>query len=484
MTGENNTFRDARDSLSLKLPEPIVSSSEPWRDDVLDRQQLGERLTSLIRTQVAPFTISIHGDWGTGKTFLLKRWQKDLEKESFKAIYFNAWEDDFCDDPLLAMLGQLADYFSESALSSLTKKIVDVGIPLLRQNVLGILNKSTGITLDVGPIKQKALVDEYLEQRATKDELKSHLSRLSEAVADETHHPMVFIIDELDRCRPNFAIELLERVKHIFDVPNIVFVFGISREQLCISLQAEYGQIDADTYLRRFFDIEFNLPDVDRTVYCRYVMDKFQLNDFFSSLSADAENKMHLEEFRGLHEGLPRIAARLGLSLRDIDYCVGSIAVLGKWLQMRHRMYPAVLGLLIPLKLKNSELYRRFIRRRCLASEVIDYIDEASDQRRIDGEDLWWLGHLEAYLYLAEVPGHHFTIDTPTATKQLELLASGAKLNAPEYLSKRLRSGDQTRLRNVWGIVQAERSQLRNYSDGIISNLGELIDLHQDLVRR
>ena len=194
MTGENNTFRDARDSLSLKLPEPIVSSSEPWRDDVLDRQQLGERLTSLIRTQVAPFTISIHGDWGTGKTFLLKRWQKDLEKESFKAIYFNAWEDDFCDDPLLAMLGQLADYFSESALSSLTKKIVDVGIPLLRQNVLGILNKSTGITLDVGPIKQKALVDEYLEQRATKDELKSHLSRLSEAVADETHHPMVFIM--------------------------------------------------------------------------------------------------------------------------------------------------------------------------------------------------------------------------------------------------------------------------------------------------
>ena len=484
MTEENEAFLNARESLNLKLPESVVSSAQPWRDDVLDRQQLGERLTSLIRTQVAPFTISIHGDWGTGKTFLLKRWQKDLEKESFKAIYFNAWEDDFCDDPLLAMLGQLADYFSESALSSLTKKIVDVGIPLVRQNVLSILNKSTGIILDVGPIKQKVLVDEYLEQRATKDELKTHLSRLSDAVANETHHPMVFIIDELDRCRPNFAIELLERVKHIFDVPNVVFVFGISREQLCMSLQAVYGQIDADTYLRRFFDIELNLPEVDTKTYCRHVMDKFQLNEFLSSLSDDAENRVHLEEFRGLYESLPRVVARLGLSLRDVDYCVGSIAMLGKRLQTRSRMFPAVLGLLVSLKLENPMLYRQFVERRCLASKVIDYIDEASGQSRIDGDDMWWFHYIEAQLYLAEGPRYPFVLDTPTATKQLELLANGSDLTAPEYLSKGLLSGDQARLGDVLSTIQSGVRASWAYNLDIVSYLATLIDLHQDLVRR
>ena len=224
MSAENETSRNARDSLNLKLTEPIVSTAQPWDDDVLDRQQLGTRLTSLIRTQSSPFTISIHGNWGTGKTFLLKRWQKDLEHERFKAIYFNAWEDDFCSDPLLAILGQMAGYFRESRLNTLTKSVIDVAIPLLRQNLLGVLNKSTGLTLDIDQTKQKSLVDEYIEQRATKDEVKQHLSRLSQAVVNETAHPLIFIIDELDRCRPTFAIELLERVKHIFDVQNIVFV--------------------------------------------------------------------------------------------------------------------------------------------------------------------------------------------------------------------------------------------------------------------
>ena len=91
--------------MKLKLPETDVSAAEPWADDVLDRNQLAERLTNLIQNQSAPFTFSIHGNWGTGKTFLLRRWQKELENEGFKAVYFNAWEDDFCDDPLLAILG-------------------------------------------------------------------------------------------------------------------------------------------------------------------------------------------------------------------------------------------------------------------------------------------------------------------------------------------------------------------------------------------
>ena len=86
----------------------------PWHDDVLDREKIAERLTNLIRTQSVPFVVSIHGAWGTGKTFMLKRWQKQLEEEeSFQAIYFNAWDDDFCDDPLIAIIGQLSDYLQK-----------------------------------------------------------------------------------------------------------------------------------------------------------------------------------------------------------------------------------------------------------------------------------------------------------------------------------------------------------------------------------
>ena len=77
----------------------------------------------------------------------------------------------------------------------------------------------------------------------------------------EPQRPLVFFIDELDRCRPSFAIELLERVKHLFDVKNIVFVLSIDKKQLEAITAAVYGErIDALEYLRRFIDLDFYLP--------------------------------------------------------------------------------------------------------------------------------------------------------------------------------------------------------------------------------
>ena len=484
MTEAIETSPNARESLKLKLLEADVSSEQPWGDDVLERRELATRLTNLIRTQSAPFTISIHGKWGTGKTFLLKRWQKDLEHENFKAIYFNAWEDDFCNDPLLAILGQLADYLKESTLDTIASRMIEIAIPLLQKNVLGVLNKTTGLSLEIPDTKEKTLVDEYLEHRATKDKLKQHLSNLSDAVVNETGHPLVFIIDELDRCRPTFAIELLERVKHIFDIPNMVFIFGINRDQLCVSLDSEYGHIDADTYLRRFFDIEFTLPEVDTALYCRHVMDNFELNDFFSSLSAETNSTVPSEEFGALYNTFPRLWGHLGLSLRDIDYCVGTIALVGRNIEQRNYMFPLVLGVLIPLKLMNLDLYRQFIQHKCFASEVIDYIDSVLSSQRIDELPSINLDYIEAYLYFAENPNYPATSKKPTAISQLELLSKGLDLTAPEPLSARIKKADQSRIQNVIGVIQAEENRLWNYSVDIIGYLAKLIDLHQALIRK
>ena len=484
MTEAIETSPNARELLKLKLPEADVSSGQPWGDDVLERKELAARLTNLIRTQSAPFTISIHGNWGTGKTFLLKRWQRDLEHENFNAIYFNAWEDDFCNDPFLAILGQMSDYFKGSTLNSLASQAINIALPLLQKNALSILNKTTGITLELEDSQQKTPVDEYLDQRSRKDQLKQHLTDLSTTVVKETGHPLIFIIDELDRCRPTFAIELLERVKHIFDIQNMVFIFGINRDQLCVSLESEYGHIDSDEYLRRFFDIEFTLPNVDTGLYCRHVMERFGLNDYFESLSTEANSRVHSEEYRALYNSFPRIWGDLGLSLRDIDFCVGTIAMVGKNLEHRHYMYPLVLGVLIPLKLMNPELYRRFIQRKCLASGVIDYIDGILSEQRFNGSETTSLDYIEAYLYFAENVNSFGTSETPTAISQLNLLSEGLDLTAPEHLSARLKKVDQSRIQNILGVIQAEENRLWNYSVDIIGNLAKLIDLHQALIRK
>ena len=95
MSEKNQVIPNAKDSLQLKVLEEEVSLEKPWDDDVLERAQIATKLTKIVRNESVPLTISINGYWGTGKTFLLKRWQKDLERQGFKAIYFNSWEDDF-----------------------------------------------------------------------------------------------------------------------------------------------------------------------------------------------------------------------------------------------------------------------------------------------------------------------------------------------------------------------------------------------------
>ena len=122
---------------------------------------------------------------------MLERWQRDLERQKFKAIYFNAWEDDFCDDPLLAILAQLADHFKEDKLKELARSAARVAIPLIRENALGILKATTGVTLKVnqGEQEKTASLDAYLEQKTTRDKLKKKLADLSTKVRDETGHP-------------------------------------------------------------------------------------------------------------------------------------------------------------------------------------------------------------------------------------------------------------------------------------------------------
>lgn len=131
MTEETVVSADPRDTLNLKYPEPDVSPGKPWQDDTLDRAKIADRLTNLIQHQQNPLVIGINGQWGTGKTFLLERWATDLDKNGFSAIYYNAWEDDFSDDPLLSIIGQLSEYIKEDLDEDINRQIVNAAVQLM-----------------------------------------------------------------------------------------------------------------------------------------------------------------------------------------------------------------------------------------------------------------------------------------------------------------------------------------------------------------
>ena len=484
MIAEQNPAIDVQKLVPLKLDEPQIDSDNPWDNDPLGRQDIATRLTNLVANQEPPLSISLHGQWGTGKTFMLKRWQKALENDGFQAIYFNAWEDDFSTDPLLAIMGQISDYFKDGALKALALKAAHYAVPLIVENLLSVAKATVGVTVKVDQQDnhKHPLLDTYLEQRDVKDRLKTQLASLSGQVVDQTLHPLVFIIDELDRCRPTYAIELLERVKHIFEVPNLVFVFGLNRGELCKSLQSVYGEIDADIYLRRFFDMEFNLPAADSASFAQHLMQKCKLDNFFTALSKSANTNVHISDFGTLIGSFPTLWSHLDLSLRDIQNCVTSIALVSRSLKPGHHMFPSVLGLLITLRFRNLTLFRRFIQGTSRASEVIDSFNDLLPTEGIDRTLAYLIRMAEVQLYASESGGGFSDFPENTPLGQLQLIRDGKALTHKEYLSKRTQNATKNSAGDMLKIIESDISYMwHRITKAHIINL---IELHEGMVRR
>ncbi len=434
MTNGAQTFDDHQKGILLKRAEPEVKTDEPWADDALDRSEVANALTNLVSGQKDPLVISLDGYWGTGKTFLLKRWQVELEKQGFQSIYFNAWEDDFCDDPLVAIIGQLSASL-EKDFKNIVDDIKKDIVPLLGKILLSVIHNTAGI--DFGGVTLKEPTDSILEKYASqikqKKEIKEHLQKISDEVMKNTKQPLVFIIDELDRCRPTFAIELLERVKHIFDIPGMVFVFGINQGELCLAIKSVYGDIDADTYLRRFFDIPLLLPKANIENFCRHLIEKYELEEFFSKLRISASDPIHREDFYTFNTFFPSFYNNLDLSLRDVDHCIRAFSFVGKSIKKGQKMFPFLVGALIALRVKNQTCYRDFITQKCFGADVMDYINEVMSDENINSKLGDALRVIEIILYVTDRGRGRDSLG------QLRIFLDGDEPSHPEYLSKKIK---------------------------------------------
>lgn len=359
-----------RMDLSVTLQKPDVESSDPWSDDILDRKKMAKKLTELIRCQSEPFAISITGSWGTGKTFFLKRWQKDLENNNACVVYFNAWEDDCYDDPLVVILEQLINIAEENKLSDIAKDVWKHVKILVPRNIDSVANKFTGLRISVPEDRQNI---NYKERRESRIQVKKLLAKLSKKVKEKENrqYPLVFIVDELDRCRPLFAIELLERVKHIFDVKGIVFVFGINRSELAKSIQSIYGNIDSDAYLMRFFDMDFALPFPNMSAFCKYLFFKYGL--LKKEKPEQPYRRNSDTRWGNFFDAFPVISSVIGLSLRDVEYCTRIVKFAAS---SRAVVVPELLSILTVLKVKNRAIYQGFLQGGCSGADVMNYVNK------------------------------------------------------------------------------------------------------------
>ena len=292
-------------AINFKDIEVKSTPESPFEGDKLNRSGIVHSLYSLANELgKTGCVLAINGEWGSGKTTLIHMWQNFIEKQGGRSLFFNAWETDFVEDPLIALMGELKAIFPESPerknlLAKSGRIVAKVGGELLK----GVVKKTIGIDSNI----ISATIDEATdiciesinEYEKSKDELVDFKKLLIEFVASETKdYPIIFFIDELDRCSPHYAIKVLERVKHLFEVPNIVFVISVNLNQLQFAVEGFYGStnINGREYLRRFIDLEYILPEPNIENYVKMLFENLDFAKFFNEQAINNYNSRSSED--------------------------------------------------------------------------------------------------------------------------------------------------------------------------------------------
>ena len=388
--------------MKSKLENIRIDPDNPFANCKLERAKFALPLREIVKSYSDGCVLAINGKWGTGKTTFVKMWQEYLEKYDIQTLYYNAWKNDFVSDPLVSLLGELSKFDEvngakekmEGVVSVAGRIIMDMAPAIAR----GVVKKVSGIDADEigdiisdgvasGSVMLKHEIEKYKEQKSTLEHFRTKLEELVEIICNG--NPLVFIIDELDRCNPAFAVKVLERIKHLFDIPNIVFVLSIDKEQLCHSICGYYGSesIDAQEYLRRFIDIEFSLPQPNAENFCNYLYDYYEFDDFFN-------NQERLDYFRNRDEAtsLKKMArelmAYLNLPLRMVDRIFSNTRLALRMFSYSNYVHEKMLFILVYLRICKFSVYDKMRHHDYMLQEFANEIENLfpKDMLRYDYE--------------------------------------------------------------------------------------------------
>lgn len=367
--------------MKCKLEKLEIPAEQPFKNCKLDRKKYAEVLKTIITTYNKGFVLAINGKWGTGKTTFVEMWKAYLKLDHFHTLYFNAWENDFISDPLVGLLGEIKKMNpQEKAEAALTSVINTAGKIVLKAAPAmfkGVVKKYAGEeTVDIlcdgieeGASMLKKEIENYESQKYSLKQFRERLEKYVNEVCDKK--PLIFIIDELDRCNPHYAVKTLERIKHLFNIPNIVFVLSIDKEQLSNSIRGYYGSdlIDANEYLKRFVDIEYILPAPNIGQFCNYLYDYYGFDSY--EKARDSRD--------GLKESFLVIANILfmykNLSLRQIEKIFTHIRLSLNMYNYNQIIYSDLVCLLTYLRICEPDCYDKISYKSYSIQELIDQIE-------------------------------------------------------------------------------------------------------------
>lgn len=361
--------------MKLTIPEPKIKIGiDGFEKDLLNRSDLGRKFTELVDKMDGPLVLALDGGWGCGKSVFLKMWTgahtKEFEGKS-RIIYFDAFQHDFLDDPLTSLVSAISDHNSDEsfAKSTITKVRKDAAFLAKPVSRIGLVVATSGISEVALPLADAATKKgaELLEDQISEfwnradgklkamNDFTEALLELTKGDGPEGGQRVVFIVDELDRCRPDYALHFLEIIKHFFAVPNVHFVLGVNLESLQNSVKARYGQdIDAETYLKKFIHLTAKLPDSNiQSVETTNAVDYFSIIAEQNSIGPNTREVVVAQ--------LKVLSKVRQLSLRDIERIYSKIVLLPDNFENSYWGYSAICTTALLLSVLESKIYSKIL---------------------------------------------------------------------------------------------------------------------------
>ncbi|MDE0171787.1 MAG: P-loop NTPase fold protein, partial [bacterium] len=216
-------------------------------------------VTGVLSREAGPAVVIVNAPWGGGKTTFLKMCAAELQDSDVLVVEFNSWTQQYTTKPLLDLVGAISYQIQTRKETRADSDLKEFAEPLA--DVFGRSRSSRRL---------------FASWDSTHESVRDFSTALSDVARQRR---IVLLVDELDRCRADYALGTLEALRHLFLVEGVLAVVGVSRDELCHSIRSLYGErFDADAYLRRFADLQIDLPPPTHQNMTRFLERQLQVS--------------------------------------------------------------------------------------------------------------------------------------------------------------------------------------------------------------
>lgn len=389
----------------MKILPPGIDDAVGASDDKLGRDGFGRGLLSLFERSADPLVVALDEPWGMGKTVFVRRTLQAADKMGFTTVYFDAFQRDHDPDVFIALAAEIlallpAQEKEAKGLRERTKKVARIiGRLALKSAVrvatAGAISASDlgddDVADEIGDEIEKE-VDQIIEARirdATKEAQTFELFRkqLAEAAAARgSGKPLLFAIDELDRCRPDYALSVLETIKHLFSVPNVHFLLSCDLQSLGEAVSHVYGlKRSSSRYLEKFVHIRVNFPQIRDRDAERIIKD-FTL-DILRLMPEDSEKGQEKDSFASFVAKQWRSGK---YSLRTIERVCTLFGMCLAFTGKDTLRLQAIIHVLCDLKINHPEIYEKAKRNSLTYGEIKSLFGFSDDPRKRENDLDWY----------------------------------------------------------------------------------------------